>query len=74
MNISTGHYRDIKALVRAQELRKTLNMRVVSLAIALSVLSGSWALPLTQKEGADSADPSPKGCFVIREDVRNYTV
>ena len=58
-------------------------MRIVPLAIALSVLSGSWALPLTQKEkrevassdpSADSAEPSPNGCFVIREDVRNYTM
>ena len=76
MNISTGYYRDIKALVCAQELRKTLriNMRVVSLAIALSVLSGIWALPLTQEEGADSAEPSPNGCFVTKKDVRTYIV
>ena len=60
-------------------------MRIASFVIVLSVLIGSWTLPLTQKEkrqlassdpSADadplSEDQSPTGCYITKEVINSY--
>ena len=80
--MNADNHSDIKAhsFLNQEQNPLSENMKVAVFVIIVSVLSGSWTLPLTQKEKRDivsgsdpSADQSPIGCFVTREDVRIET-